>query len=143
MPTPAFARRTFFAAVLAASPSLAAKKQKDERHRFRAGGFEIELSLHHPREGHKLPSDHPLAQLGLAVLRDCLNLDACFAYSPAGNDAVFFGNAGIPTINKVGPGDPAQAHRSDEFVREDKVLAGTLFFIELALRYFEQQMDPA
>jgi acetylornithine deacetylase/succinyl-diaminopimelate desuccinylase-like protein len=120
---------------------------RGELERFRAAqreeGFELELALHHPREGHKLSPEHPLAQLGLAVLREDLGIDACFAYSPAGNDAVFFGNAGIAAINKVGPGDPAQAHRVDEFVREDKVLAGTLFYIQLALRYFAREVREA
>jgi hypothetical protein len=42
---PALARRSFLAAAFAAPAALAATKQKDERHRFRTGEVEIELSL--------------------------------------------------------------------------------------------------
>ena len=61
----------------------------------------------------------PLAgHLGhLIVVREDLGRpQAEFRYTPAGNDAVFFGLQGIPTINKVGPGHPECAHRVDEHV---------------------------
>ena len=105
--------------------------------RFREEGYEIELEELYPREGHKLDQDHPLAQNTLGVLRDILDYeDAEFRYTPAGNDAVYFGMKGIPTVNKVGPGHPECAHRVDEFVRVENVLRGVELYTWIGLRHF-------
>ena len=104
---------------------------------FEEPGFELSWRELYPREGHKLASDHPLARTVLQVVRDDLGLEgARFSYTPAGNDAVFFGLHGIPTVNKVGPGHPECAHRVDEYVTIENLLRGVEFFIHLGLRHF-------
>ena len=104
---------------------------------FREEGFEIAWSELYPREGHKLQRGHPLAELAISALRDDLGVaDAEVRYTPAGNDAVFFGIKGIPTINKVGPGHPECAHRVDEYVTIENLLRGTELYVRLALRFF-------
>ncbi len=100
-------------------------------------GFEIAWEELYPREGHKLPQDHPLAQMVMGVLRDDLGIaEAEFRYTPAGNDAVFLGLKGIATVNKVGPGHPECAHRVNEFVTVENLLRGVEMFIWLGLRHF-------
>ncbi len=100
-------------------------------------GFDVAFEMKYPRPGHKLDRAHPLAVLTLDVLRTDLGLaNADFQYTPAGNDACYFGELGIPTINKVGPGLPECAHRVDEFVPVANVALGVEFFIRLALRHF-------
>jgi len=104
--------------------------------RFEEGGSAFEVKEEYPRAGHKLSADHPLAKAAIAVLREDLGLrDAKFVYTPAGNDAVYFGDAGIPTINKLGPGDPSQAHRGNESAEIEKVPMGALAFARLAERW--------
>ena len=105
--------------------------------RFREEGYAITWSELYPREGHKLDRAHPLAEMTLGVLREDLGIaNAELRYTPAGNDAVFFGVKGVPTINKVGPGHPECAHRVNEHVAVENVLRGTEMFIWLALRFF-------
>jgi len=108
-------------------------------------GFEIACEDLYTREGHRLPAEHPLAAMTMAVLRDDLGLEARFAVTPAGNDAVFLARQGIPTINKVGPGHPELAHRVDEHVSIENLLLGTEMFIWLGLRHFglEAPRGPA
>jgi acetylornithine deacetylase/succinyl-diaminopimelate desuccinylase-like protein len=107
--------------------------------RFAQQGFALEVEEEYPRAGHKLPADHVLARAALAVLREDLGVaDARFVYTPAGNDAVYFGEAGIPTINKLGPGDPSQAHRGNESVEIEKVSLGALAYARLAERWLQQ-----
>ena len=99
-------------------------------------GYAIEVKDEFARPGHRLAADHPLAQTALAVLREDLAIaEAGFAYTPAANDAVYFARAGIPTINKLGPGDPAQAHRGDESVEIEKVVLGAIAYARLAERW--------
>jgi len=100
-------------------------------------GYEIAVEELYPREGQKLGQDHPLAQKVLRVVREDLGItDARFHYTPAGNDAVFFGMEGIPTVNKVGPGHPEQAHRRDEHVTLENLFLGVELYVWIALRHF-------
>ncbi len=99
-------------------------------------GFEITWEELYPREGHKLDAAHPLAQMTLDVVTRDLGLEAEFAYTPAGNDAVFLALKGIPTINKIGPGHPELAHRVNENVSIENLLKGVELFIWLGLRHF-------
>jgi acetylornithine deacetylase/succinyl-diaminopimelate desuccinylase-like protein len=104
---------------------------------FREEGFAIDWEELYPREGHKLEREHPLAATVLRVLREDLGIGAAeFRYTPAGNDSVFFGLKGIPTVNKVGPGHPECAHRVNEHVTVENLLAGVEFFVHVALRFF-------
>jgi acetylornithine deacetylase/succinyl-diaminopimelate desuccinylase-like protein len=104
---------------------------------FEEPGYEISWEELYPREGQKIERDHPLAQTVMKVLREDLGIaEAEFRYTPAGNDAVFFGIKGIPTINKVGPGHPECAHRVNEYVKIENVLKGVELFIWIGLRHF-------
>jgi len=104
---------------------------------FEQEGYTISVEELYPREGHKLERDHPLAQTVLRVLREDLGVEqAEFRVTPAGNDAVYFGLRGIPTINKVGPGHPECAHRVDEHVSLENLFRGVELFIWIALRHF-------
>jgi acetylornithine deacetylase/succinyl-diaminopimelate desuccinylase-like protein len=104
---------------------------------FEEPGFEITWRELYPREGHKLDQGHPIARTVMKVLHDDLGLTgARYSYTAAGNDAVFFGLHGIPTVNKVGPGHQECAHRVDEYVSIDNLLRGVEFFIHLGLRHF-------
>jgi acetylornithine deacetylase len=99
-------------------------------------GFEITWEELYPREGQKLDASHPLAQMTMDVVTKDLGLETEFAYTPAGNDAVFLALKGIPTINKVGPGHPELAHRVNENVAIENLLKGVELFIWLGLRHF-------
>jgi len=104
---------------------------------FDEEGYDVSVEELYPREGHKLDQSHPLAQTVLRALREDLGRSrAEFRYTPAGNDAVFFGLKGIPTINKVGPGHPECAHRVDEHVRLDNLFQGVELYTWIALRHF-------
>ena len=103
---------------------------------FREEGYTIGWRELYAREGHRLDQDHPLARTVMSVLREDLDLPARFHYTPAGNDAVFYGRRGIPTINKVGPGHPECAHRVDEYVSIENLLRGVELFIWIGLRHF-------
>jgi acetylornithine deacetylase/succinyl-diaminopimelate desuccinylase-like protein len=103
----------------------------DDHHR-------IEWRELYPREGHKLAADHPLVDTVTRALREDLGLEAEARYTPAGNDAVYFGMRGIPTINKVGPGLPECCHRVDEFVPVKNLLLGVELYIWIALRHFRR-----
>lgn len=101
----------------------------------RASGFEVEVEERYPRPGHKLPIDHPLARLTENVLVNDMGFtDAGVHYTPAGNDACFFGDRGIPTINKIGPGLPEQAHTVDESVPIENVVRAIELYARLAWR---------
>jgi len=102
-------------------------------------GFEITWEELYPREGQKLDASHPLAQMTMGVVRGDLGLETEFAYTPAGNDAVFLALKGIPTINKVGPGHPELAHRVNEHVSIENLLKGVELFIWLGLRHFGRE----
>jgi len=105
-------------------------------------GYAITVEELYPREGHKLDQGHPLAQTVLRALREDLGRPhARFQYTPAGNDAVFFGKQGIPTVNKVGPGHPECAHRVDEYVALENVFAGVELYAWIALRHFGLARD--
>lgn len=106
-----------------------------ERFRDPAEGLFVEWSVRNCREGHRLDPHHELVETALCVLREDLGLATEVRATTAGNDAVFFGLHGIPAINKVGPGHPECAHRVDEFVSIANVLAGTEFFIRVALAH--------
>ena len=101
--------------------------------RFAEPGFELTWRVLNRREGHRIPADHALVASALEILRGDLGLAAELATTTAGNDAVYFGLAGIPAINKVGPGHPECAHKVDESVAVENVLAGAEFFARLAL----------
>jgi acetylornithine deacetylase/succinyl-diaminopimelate desuccinylase-like protein len=104
---------------------------------FEEEGYEISVEELYPREGHKLDQAHPLAQTVMRVVREDLGRpQAEFRYTPAGNDAVFFGIKGIPTINKVGPGHPECAHRVDEHVSLENLFLGVELYTWIALRHF-------
>ncbi len=110
----------------------------------RAAGFEVAWQLLHRRGGHKLAADHPLARLGLDVLRGDLGFErAEFRYTPAANDAVFFAECGIPALNKVGPGHPECAHRVDEHVEIENLVRGVAFFVQLGRRFAAEAFPPA
>jgi acetylornithine deacetylase/succinyl-diaminopimelate desuccinylase-like protein len=105
-------------------------------------GYAITVDELYPREGHKLEETHPLAQTVLRAVREDLGREHVqFHYTPSGNDAVFFGKAGIPTINKVGPGHPECAHRVDEHVTLDNLFRGVELYIWIALRHFAMASD--
>lgn len=102
-----------------------------------AEGISLRIEERYPRDGHVLEREQPLARRALAVLRDELGRpSAAFRTTPAGNDAVFFGARGIPTINKLGPGHEDQAHRRDEHVTIENLLLGVELYLRLALRHF-------
>ncbi|MHC4812371.1 MAG: M20 family metallopeptidase [Planctomycetota bacterium] len=103
---------------------------------FERTPYRLEVVEHFARGGHKLAEDHLLAQTALHVLRcDLGHGDAKFRYTLAANDAVFFGEAGIPALNKLGCGLPEQAHRVDEYVPRDLVRKGIVAYASLAHRY--------
>ena len=106
-------------------------------------GFEITREELYTREGQRLAADHPLAVMTMGVVRDDLGIDAEFAVTAAGNDAVFLALQGIPTVNKVGPGHPELAHRVNEHVSIENLLLGTEMFIWLGLRHFGLQPRAA
>ena len=116
--------------IVAITGSAALSSFADDHHR-------IEWRELYPREGHKLAADHPLVDTVTRALREDLGLEAEARYTPAGNDAVYFGMRGIPTINKIGPGLPECAHRVDEFVPVKNLLLGVELYIWIALRHFE------
>jgi len=98
-------------------------------------GYDITTRELYAREGHILAAGHPLAEDVVAVLREDLAIDgAATRVNPAGNDAVFFALHGVPTINKVGPGHPEQAHRINEFVTVENLLRGVELYARIALR---------
>lgn len=103
---------------------------------FREEGYEIGWRELYAREGHRLDREHPLAQTVMSVLREDLDIPARFQVTPAGNDAVFYGRRGIPTINKLGPGHPECAHRVDEYVTTRNLLRGVELYIWIGLRHF-------
>ncbi|MCI0588237.1 MAG: M20/M25/M40 family metallo-hydrolase [Planctomycetes bacterium] len=112
--------------------------------RFEEPGYAIEVREEFARVGHKLPAEHPLAQTALAVLRDDLGIpDARFVHTPAANDSVYFARAGLPTINKLGPGDPAQAHKGNESVDLEKVVLGAVAYARLAERWLAGSGEAA
>lgn len=115
------------------SPFARAFEEYLETHR--ESGFEIEWELLHPREGHRQDPDHPVVRAVMGVLEEELGRTVELGVTEAGNDAVFFGLAGVPTVNKVGPGHVECAHRSDEYVRLENLYQGVEFFIRLARRY--------
>ncbi len=97
-------------------------------------GFTTRYELANERRGQELPADHELARAVLGVLRGPLQRpSAAFHYTPAGNDAVFFADAGIPTLNKLGPGHPSCAHRADEYVEIQNVLDAVELYVRTAL----------
>jgi len=107
---------------------------------FREDGFTLSWRVIVRREGHRVDPGHPIVTTALSVLREGMGRATSVATTSAGNDAVYFGLAGIPAINKVGPGHPECAHKRDEFVRVENVLAGTEFFIRLADAWLQRTM---
>jgi succinyl-diaminopimelate desuccinylase len=101
-------------------------------------GYSFEVIEEFPREGHKLEQSHVLAKVAVSTLRlDMGRTDAEIRYTPAGNDAVFFGVRGIPTVNKLGPGAPEKAHQADEYIELDNLVLGAELYARLALNYFD------
>lgn len=94
-------------------------------------GFEIEFTPQFAREGHKIAADHPLVGHTVAALADT-GIAAEVRTTPAGNDAVYFGMAGIPAVNKLGPGDPGQAHKVDEHCPVGALAVGCEAFLRIA-----------
>lgn len=106
--------------------------------RARAEGFEVTCDERYPRPGHKLEVDHPWARTVVDVLEHEMGFDdAGVHYTPAGNDACFFGERGIPTINKIGPGLPECAHAVDEYVPIENVVRAVELYVRLARRGLE------
>lgn len=106
---------------------------------FDEDGYAISWRVIVRREGHRIDPAHPLVETARAVLA-AMGRDVEVGATTAGNDAVFFGQAGIPAINKIGPGHPECAHRTDEFVRIENVLAGTELYLRLALAWFGREL---
>ena len=104
---------------------------------FREDGYTLSWRVIVRREGQRIDPEHPIVQTALTTLAS-MGRSVDVRTTTAGNDAVFFGQVGIPAINKIGPGHPECAHRTDEFVRVENVLAGTEFFIRLALSWAER-----
>lgn len=66
-----------------------------------------------------LAEDHPVAVAVAEVVGD----QRPFAYGRGTTDAVWFAQAGIPTV-ECGPGDPAQAHVADEHIAVADLVRG-------------------
>ncbi|HVC60370.1 MAG TPA: acetylornithine deacetylase [Acetobacteraceae bacterium] len=88
-----------------------------------ASGFAYELTAELP--GMSLPPAHPLADL----VRHLTGANHAGKVS-YGTEGGFYQNAGIPTII-CGPGDIAQAHKPDEFVTEEQMVACDRFLRRL------------
>ncbi len=86
-------------------------------------GFSYERTAQLP--GMSLPADHPLAD----AVRQLTGANAAGKVS-YGTEGGFYQNAGIPTII-CGPGDIAQAHKPDEFVTEEQMVACDRFLRRL------------
>ncbi|MFG0316478.1 MAG: M20 family metallopeptidase [Planctomycetota bacterium JB042] len=110
----------------------------------RAEGFEIAVTERYPRPGHELAADHPWARAAVEVVVDEMGFgDAGLHHTPAGNDACFFGERGVPTINKLGPGLPECAHVVDEFVPIENVVRAVELYVRLARRGLRLLDGPA
>lgn len=92
--------------------------------------------LVHRRPGHELAADHPLVAATMGACA-ATGLEVVPAHTTAGNDAVFFGRAGIPTINKLGPGLPECAHRTDEYVEVEHLLLAAELYARLAVAWLD------
>lgn len=109
---------------------------------LRAEGYEAEVELRYGRPGHLIAADHPLAVAALAVAREDLGLDdAAFGYTRAANDACFFQQAGIDTLNKWGPGDPSEAHAADESVSLSRTVQAAAGYALLAQRWLGSRRE--
>lgn len=98
-------------------------------------GFALDVDWRYPRPGHKVAVDAPIVQIACEALREELGVEAEFRYTPAGNDACYFGQHGISALNKLGPGDPEQAHRVDESIALENVHHAAVLYARIAERY--------
>jgi acetylornithine deacetylase/succinyl-diaminopimelate desuccinylase family protein len=96
--------------VLAARPGARPKSSVDVEYE----PFEVAESL-------------PLCDVLSQAAADVCGRPTCFTGLRATTDAVFFGEAGIPTV-VFGPGSLAQAHRPDEYVEISQVQQATRVF---------------
>ena len=98
--------------------------------------------LRFPRSGQLLDPAHPLLDCMRGVLREELRMAVPEVANPAGNDAFLFGERSIPTINKLGPGLPACAHRIDEYAEVERMLRAAEIYARLAVRWLGLRTTP-
>lgn len=83
-----------------------------------------------------LPGDSPLVRAASGAAADILGAAPPLGLYPATTDAsAFAGLAGVQTIAALGPGRISLAHRPDEYVEVDAVVAAARMYVVLAVRY--------
>lgn len=83
------------------------------------------------------PPDDPLVILACKALDDLVELPRPLTGYAQTSDGRWFAKDGIPII-LFGPGDPALAHSSDEFIEIDQLIEATKFLTLLAVRFLNQ-----
>ena len=85
-----------------------------------------------PIPGQSIDASHPLVQATCRSVQAVTGRKPALDVAVGANDATFFAQRGIPTLNEVGPGDDARIHRGDEFTTLDEVLRGAEMYALLA-----------
>lgn len=108
---------------------------KTELERFAATLAPLEVTydfLMPPIPGQSINGSHPLVLAARGALTAVTGNEPLLTVAVGANDAVFFDQRGIPTLNEVGPGDFRRAHRPDEFITIDDVLRGAEMYVLIA-----------
>lgn len=82
--------------------------------------------------GQIIAASDPLVRATAKALKTVTGNEPSLTMAVGANDAVFFDQQGIRTLNEVGPGDFGRAHRHDEFISVEEILRGAEMYVLLA-----------
>lgn len=80
------------------------------------------------------PPDDPMVTTASQALHDLVDLPRPLTGYAQTSDGRWFAKDGIPIVI-FGPGDPALAHSTDEFIKIDQLIEATKFYTLLAVRF--------
>lgn len=83
------------------------------------------------------PPDEPMVSMAQKALEDLINTARPLTGYAQTSDGRWFARDGIPII-LFGPGDPAMAHSTDEFIEIEQLIEATRFLTLFGLRYLTE-----
>ena len=96
-------------------------------------GFRVELAVDGAAAASWIPPDHPFVETVASTVREVLGVEPARTICIGGLDTRYFQERGIPAVT-YGPGGLGVAHKPDEYVPVDELVAAARVYAALAVK---------